>query len=191
MRLHVDRHGSGRDLVLVHGWGLHSAVWRSVLPPLAARFRVHAVDLPGHGGSRAIEARTFEDAVGMLDEALPGDAMVCGWSLGALLALALAHGMPRRIRALALVGATPCFVERPGWAHGMAAATFDAFAAGLERDADASLATFMRLAALNAVRGREAARALAMGLRDPSAPDLETLRATLAWLRDVDLRPAG
>lgn len=188
MRLHVDRQGSGPDLVLVHGWGLHSAVWRGVLPALAARFQVHSVDLPGCGGSRTIPAREFDEAVGMLDEALPDDAIVCGWSLGALLAIALARRTPRRVRALALVSATPCFVARPGWDHGMDAETFDAFAAGAATDGEATLARFMRLAALDAADGREAIRELASSLREAPLPTSQTLGATLQWLRAIDLR---
>ncbi|MEO7812233.1 MAG: alpha/beta fold hydrolase [Usitatibacter sp.] len=188
MSLRVDRQGRGRDLLLVHGWGLHSGVWQGVLPNLAAGFRVHRVDLPGYGASRAVPARGFDDAVDLLAEALPDGAIVCGWSLGAQLALALARRAPRRVGALALVSATPCFVERPGWDCAMDMATFDAFDAGLAHDADATLARFIRLAALNGVRAREAIRGLAACLHGATRADGETLRTTLAWLRDVDLR---
>ena len=188
MSLHVDRQGSGRDLVLVHGWGLPSRVWHGVLPSLAARFRVHCVDLPGYGESCTVPVRAFDDTVGLLGESLPGDAIVCGWSQGAQLALALARHAPRRVRSLVLVAATPCFVERPGWGCAMSTETFDAFAAGLASDADATLAGFIRLAALNGARGREAIRDLGKVLSDgpPAAP--HTLSTTLAWLRDTDLR---
>lgn len=189
MSVHVEREGRGADLVLLHGWGLHSAVWRRVLPSLAARFRVHRVDLPGYGASRACPADGFDEAVDRLCEVLPDGAIVCGWSLGALLAMAIAHRTPRHTRALALVSATPCFVARPGWEHGMAAATFDAFAAGLARSPAETLATFTALASLNATNGREAARELTTCLRE--APTTEAaLHASLAWLRDVDMRPA-
>lgn len=191
VRLHVDRQGSGRDLLLVHGWGLHSKVWRGVQPALAARFRLHTVDLPGYGASRSVPVRGFDEAIGMLDESLPDDAVVCGWSLGALLAIALAHRTTRRVRALALVSATPCFVARPGWDHGMDAETFDAFAAGAAGDREATLARFMRLAALGAASGREAARELASCLGEAPLPTSETLGATLQWLRDIDLRPVA
>ena len=52
MRLHVERLGSGPDLVLLHGWALHGGAWAPVAKRLAPRFRVHVVDLPGHGLSR-------------------------------------------------------------------------------------------------------------------------------------------
>ena len=187
MSLHVERHGAGRDLLLLHGWGLGSGVWRGVLPQLAARFRVRTLDLPGYGASRAVPARDFDAAVGLVEEALPADAIVCGWSLGAQLALALATRTTRRLRALVLVSATPCFVQRPGWDCAMAAEDFDAFAAGLAADADATLARFTRLAALNGDRGREAIRVLAAVAKEAPA-DGAALRATLAWLRDNDVR---
>lgn len=188
MRLDVDRHGKGRDLVLVHGWGLHSGVWRRVVPQLAARFRVHAVDLPGYGACRAVPACGFDEAVGLLEEALPDDAMVCGWSLGAQLAIALALRAPRRVRTLVLVSATPCFVQRPGWECAMGVAAFDAFAAALASDADATLAKFIRLAILNGERGREALRDLSAVLGDAPRVDPGALRISLGWLRDNDLR---
>src|SRR5262245_444923 len=41
----------GPPVVLVHGAGGSSRVWLRVLTALAARARVYAVDLPGHGRS--------------------------------------------------------------------------------------------------------------------------------------------
>jgi pimeloyl-ACP methyl ester carboxylesterase len=43
--------GTGRPLVLVHGVGGSSLTFRQNVPALAARFRVYALDLPGHGRS--------------------------------------------------------------------------------------------------------------------------------------------
>ena len=50
--MHVDSHGSGAPLVLIHGWGMHGGIWDNVVPLLAQHFRVHCVDLPGHGYSK-------------------------------------------------------------------------------------------------------------------------------------------
>ncbi len=51
MSLHVETHGSGEPLLLIHGWGMHGGIWDNVIPQLAQQFRVHCVDLPGHGSS--------------------------------------------------------------------------------------------------------------------------------------------
>lgn len=188
MSLHVDRTGSGPDLVLLHGWGLHSGAWGEVAPLLAQRFRVHAVDLPGHGLSATMPGASFDEAAQAVAEALPRDAIVCGWSLGGLFAQRIARLDPGRVRALALVGATPCFVERDGWSAAMKASTFGEFESGLATDLDATLARFVRLAALNGSGARAAIRALAAPLGKRGTPDGAGLSSALGWLRDTDLR---
>jgi pimeloyl-[acyl-carrier protein] methyl ester esterase len=184
--LHVERAGTGPDLVLLHGWAMHSGAWADVAPALAERFRIHLVDLPGHGRSAAHTARGFEDAVDAVAEVVPEGAIACGWSLGALLAQRLAshHGL----RALVLVGATPCFAQRPDWPHAMKPETLAEFARGLESEPRETLARFVRLNALHGERGREAIRAFVARLEERGAPALDALQRSLAWLCDVDLR---
>lgn len=186
--LHVEHTGEGRDLVLLHGWGLHSGVWAEVVAPLSKRFRIHAIDLPGHGHSAAILAPTFEDAVELVSECVPEGAHVCGWSLGALVAQRLARARGPRLDRLVLVGATPCFAERAGWDAAMKRSTLGDFASGLAVDREATLARFVRLNALNGSRGREAIRALTATLGEREPPPPSALEATLAWLGGVDLR---
>jgi len=53
VRWHVQRAGSGPAVLLIHGTGASTHTWRHVLPLLAARYSVVAVDLPGHGFSGA------------------------------------------------------------------------------------------------------------------------------------------
>jgi pimeloyl-ACP methyl ester carboxylesterase len=53
------RFGSGPDMVLVHGWPLHAATFRRIVPALAQRFTLHLFDLPGVGQSRAHGPATF------------------------------------------------------------------------------------------------------------------------------------
>lgn len=187
MSLHVDRAGCGPDLVLLHGWGLHSGAWGEAIALLAARFRVHALDLPGHGRSASMPATSFDAAVAAVADAMPSDAIVCGWSLGGLFAQCLARDHPQRVRALALVGATPCFVEREGWSTAMTASTFGEFEADLATDRGATLSRFIRLAALNGPGARAAIRALE-GLEDRGMPNGDGLACALGWLRDTDLR---
>ena len=43
--------GAGPPLVLLHGPGGYSAMWRQVMPDLTTTHRVVAPDLPGHGAS--------------------------------------------------------------------------------------------------------------------------------------------
>ena len=188
MRLHVESVGRGPDLVLLHGWGLHSGAWNEVLPALAARMRVHAIDLPGHGHSANVEVRSFEEATDAVAALVPRGAVVCGWSLGGLIAQQLAHRHPDRVARLALVATTPCFAERPGWAHGMKAAVLTGFAEALEADPETMLKRFVALNALHGPQGRDAVRAFTKRLLERGAPSEAGLAATLGWLREVDLR---
>jgi pimeloyl-ACP methyl ester carboxylesterase len=67
-RLAYWRFGSGPDVVFVHGWPLHSATFRKILPTLAGQFTCHLFDLPGTGktesdGSPPIGVREHAETV--------------------------------------------------------------------------------------------------------------------------------
>jgi len=51
LRWHVEDMGSGPVALLLHGTGASTHSWRKFAPILAQRFRVIAIDLPGHGFS--------------------------------------------------------------------------------------------------------------------------------------------
>ena len=50
-KIHYVEAGSGAPVVLIHGLADNTKVWNSVIPPLAARFRVIAFDQIGFGRS--------------------------------------------------------------------------------------------------------------------------------------------
>ncbi|MCW5807183.1 MAG: alpha/beta hydrolase [Deltaproteobacteria bacterium] len=43
--------GTGPDVLFLHGWPLHGATWRAIVPELAPAYTCHVVDLPGTGAS--------------------------------------------------------------------------------------------------------------------------------------------
>jgi haloalkane dehalogenase len=51
--------GQGPNLILVHGWPLHSATYRHLLPFLSKHYCCHLFDLPGAGQSRTGETAPF------------------------------------------------------------------------------------------------------------------------------------
>ena len=51
MQPNHDRSGRGEPLVLMHGIGSRWQMWEPVIPRLAERHDVIAVDLPGFGAS--------------------------------------------------------------------------------------------------------------------------------------------
>lgn len=56
LELNFERRGSGRPLVLLHGWSLSLRSWLPVLDLVAEQREVFAVDLPGFGSSPPLPA---------------------------------------------------------------------------------------------------------------------------------------
>ena len=102
--LHIDVHGRGPRLVLVHGFTQTSRSWGPVLAALAARHQVVAVDAPGHGRSASYRAGMWE-AARLLGEA-GGTGAWLGYSMGGRLCLHLALAAPYLVRRLVLVSTT-------------------------------------------------------------------------------------
>ena len=103
--------GAGRDgevVLLVHGYGGDRNSWLFLQEPLAARHRVYALDLPGHGTSSKDvgdgSVGVLADAVlGVLDAIGARRAHLVGHSLGGAVAVAAATRDPRRIGSLTLI----------------------------------------------------------------------------------------
>ncbi len=188
MSLYAERLGSGPELVLVHGWGLHGGIWVTLPQRLAQRFRVTVVDLPGHGRSSIATRMDIEGIADELAMLVEQPALWLGWSLGGLVALMLAARHPERVQGLVLVDTTPKFVQGGDWAHGMASEVFAEFARGLEQDYRATLLRFLSLQAGAGDAGRALIKQLRTELFQHGEPQLVALRAGLAILRDTDLR---
>jgi len=103
--------GAGEDgdvVLLVHGYGGDRNSWLFLQEPLAARHRVYALDLPGHGTSTK---DVGDGSVGILADAILGvlDAIgaerahLVGHSLGGAAAAAATARDPRRISSLTLI----------------------------------------------------------------------------------------
>lgn len=115
VRLHYLTCGEGEPLVMLHGRGASAAAFAPVLPLLAARRKVYALDLPGWGLSDkpAFQGRTAQDSVRMWREGVLGflDSQqleqpdVLGHSMGGFTALSLALERPERVNRLVLVDA--------------------------------------------------------------------------------------
>jgi pimeloyl-ACP methyl ester carboxylesterase len=97
-----DTTGSGPALALLHGLGGARANWDPVIPALAEHHQVITIDLPGFGGSPALNggatptaARMAEAVLESLAELGIGDFHVAGNSLGGWVALETAVQSPR------------------------------------------------------------------------------------------------
>jgi pimeloyl-[acyl-carrier protein] methyl ester esterase len=184
----VSVQGQGPDLVLLHGWGMSLGVWDGIADSLATDFRVHRVDLPGHGQSPAVAGLDdVERLADLLLACLPAEAVWLGWSLGGLAAIAAASRCGVAVRGLVLVAASPRFVKGPGWPAAVEPAVLDAFAEGLDRDYEQTLRRFLALEVHGSAGATGTLRTLRRALtRRP--PSKAALRGGLGMLREADLR---
>ena len=174
-------------LFLIHGWGLGSSVWSPLSTRLAEDFDIQLVDLPGYTASEAAVG-DFRQCAERIAKQLPANAIVCGWSLGAMLALQIALLAPNTIKGLILVGATPSFTQRTDWPHAQQPALLDRFSAAVEDDAAQTRQRFIALLNQGDTAARTITRSMTRALAADHQADRETLLTGLSWLRNVDLR---
>jgi pimeloyl-ACP methyl ester carboxylesterase len=110
--------GAGPDVLLIHGLGGAKSSFFDTAAALSQRYRVHALDLPGFGGSSkpttaAYTARYFAETVRATMDALGiGRAHVAGNSLGGRVAIELGLRHPDRVGGLVLLCPAVAFVKR-------------------------------------------------------------------------------
>lgn len=172
-------------LVLLHGWGLSSAVWALLTARLAPGIDCVTPDLPGHGTAPAAgdTLANWADAL-----ALPDGATVVGWSLGAQLALHLAAHAPRKVGRLVLISASPCFVQANDWPTAMPADTLAEFRRNFDLNPAATQRRFVALQALGDAARREVSATLTAALTPADADHHRALATGLRLLADTDQR---
>lgn len=185
--MHIDVQGSGPDLVLIHGWAMHGGVFALLAERLVAHFRLHRVDLPGHGLSRDEEHFDAADSARRIAVATP-PALWVGWSLGGLVALHAALRSPAQVRGLALLAASPRFVSAPDWPHGVAADVFAGFAAELRLRYRHAIERFVALETMGSPHAQAELRDLKQRVFARGEPRMEALCDGLATLEASDLR---
>lgn len=112
-KVHYVEEGQGPALILIHGAGGSSREWTfSMMPKLTDRYRVIAVDRPGHGFTSRIENRANSaesmkeqaDLIVKLAENLGvSNAIVAGQSYGGGVAMAMAVHHPEFLDALVMI----------------------------------------------------------------------------------------
>ncbi len=191
--LQVTRTGQGPDLVLLHGWGMHSGIWHGVIDALEPHYRLHRVDLPGHGQSQHADsefdlAQLADEIWQSVSPQLSGPACWLGWSLGGLAAMQIALQRPEQVRALILVASTPRFSQADDWPHAMPPDLLESFAAQLREDYRATLQRFLALQVKGSESAHEALRTLRQRVLETAEVNVTALQSGLTILQEADLR---
>lgn len=101
--------GSGKPLVLVHGWALNLHEWDNIVNDLARHYRVIRYDRRGYGssGGRPDPTADAADLKALLESLGVSRAYVMGHSGGAHVALTLAVRYPEMVGGLILFASGP------------------------------------------------------------------------------------
>ncbi len=187
--MHIEISGDGPDLVLIHGWAMHGGIFASLCELLAPHFRLHVVDLPGHGCSRDESRFDLADAASRIAQQTPR-AIWLGWSLGGLVAQQAALTMPGQVRGLVAVASSPRFVSADDWPCGVALTVFEQFARDLHEDARATIERFLALETLGSAHANALLRELGRSVFARGMPQATALADGLRTLENGDLRHA-
>ena len=110
MNFHVASLGpeDGEPVVLVHGWPEHWYAWRLVMPQLAERHRVIALDLRGFGWTDIAwngfgKENMAADVIRVADALELGDFRLVGHDWGGWISCLAALQAPARVRQLAVM----------------------------------------------------------------------------------------
>lgn len=181
--------GAGPELVMLHGWALHSDCWGEALERLRTRFRVTLIDLPGHGRSQVAPAAADLGAWARAAlEVAPSHAHWLGWSIGGMTALRAALDAPSRVAKLVTVAASPRFLQAEDWPQAQPAAALERVVTGLSTDYRRTVDDFLALQVLGSEHAQATLRELKRRAASLAEPAAEALAAGLAILRESDLR---
>jgi len=105
---HYEIHGQGTPLVFVHGGFVDRQMWTPQMAYFAESFKVLSYDLRGHGQTRGTPTPKYsmdlyaEDLKALLDALNLECVILCGLSLGGMIAQAFAVQNVDRLKALIL-----------------------------------------------------------------------------------------
>jgi pimeloyl-ACP methyl ester carboxylesterase len=134
--------GSGRPVVLIHGWTLSSEIWKDQISWLAAQgLRAIAYDRRGHGQSSKAETgydyhRLAEDLATILDRLDLKDVVLVGHSMGAgeVVRYLARSGGQRVARVMLVAPTTPFALKTDDNPEGVDRQIYDKAVAALQAD---------------------------------------------------------
>jgi pimeloyl-[acyl-carrier protein] methyl ester esterase len=186
--MHIKKIGQGKDLVLIHGWGMHSGIWEPIIDKFSNEYTLHLVDIPGMGKSHVIDPYDLNHVVEVISESLPTSFDILGWSLGSLITLKMSLMYPEKIHRMVLVGGTPCFINQIDWSHGVDIRDFNDFANKLFKNYKSTMINFYTLQLMHSKNSKLLIKKLKQIDEAENPPDVKSLQLGLDILLKNDLR---
>ena len=113
-RVYYEDDGAGLPILLSHGFGASTGMWRGQVEAFKDRYRLIRMDMRGHGRtdcpedlSHYSQDLTVDDMASLLDHFGVEQAVIAGHSLGGFMSLAFNVAHPDRAKALVLQGCGP------------------------------------------------------------------------------------
>ena len=186
--------GRGRDVVLLHGWGMHGGIFGKFNDLLADDYQTHAIDLPGFGFSKEIKNDFSLDSLTEVIEKyihnLVSPVSLIGWSLGGLITQNILKRKNVDIDKVVLIASTPSFTKKEGWETAMDQSVFNGFSNDLKLDYKKTLKRFISLQTRGSNLARNEMREINEKLLSHGEPNLKALQVGLNILSNADLRSA-
>jgi pimeloyl-ACP methyl ester esterase len=161
-------------IVLIHGWGCDSHIWESSIPFLNKYADIITLDI-------FYRYKNVDECCAAIAEHLPEACILCGWSLGGMLATRLAGLYPLKIKGLITLASNVSFVANKKWPHAMAADVFAAFSESFSLEPKKALLRFSLLQ----VKGDPEAKKQLAALKKCASND-ESLLTGLEYLSVID-----
>ncbi len=141
-RLYVKDWGSGRPVILTHGWPLSADTWDEAAMAIAnAGFRAIAYDRRGFGRSdQPLDGYNYDtladDLAAVIAETGATDATIVGFSMGGgeVARYMSRHGGRNVAQAALIASVVPYMLQTPDNPNGVPQATYDQIMAGLKED---------------------------------------------------------
>lgn len=116
-KVHFVEKGTGKPIILIHGFLYHTVMWKKNIDALAKKFKVYAIDLWGWGYSERLAPKKFsfelygKQITGFMDAMNIRAATLVGQSMGGGISVYVAAHHPERVDRLILVA--PAVIPYP------------------------------------------------------------------------------
>lgn len=187
-------------IVMIHGWGVNSAIWQPMITQLSATFNASfhlvTVDLPGFGDNvdSKIVPYSLANIAKQLDKTIEQPAVYIGWSLGGLVATEMALTYPDKVLGLITVASSPCFLEKTVTEQqyimwpGIKAKVLKAFHQQLQVDTKKTISGFLKIQAMGSPHVRDDIKQISQLVLQQQMPSKTTLDESLTLLETSDYR---